>query len=502
MDESTLKGKWNQVKKSSDKNWCELTEDDIYVSGDSVQKDSEEIEGIYHIKKEDEKQQAIEFIKPVYPTDKDKNLYPFYQESEEVLKYQLEFKKMLLEVSNTFSTLPSGQLEQSILIALQKMRDFFKIERIYIFQFSDDGKQMINTYELKPEEFKEQLDHRIRNIDQDEFPWFVEQIKNKKNVNIPDMDSLPAEAKSAKKEFLSHNICSMLSIPMMHDDIVFGFIGLAGVREKKIWTDNQIVLLSIITETVSNAYIRKMEQEKIYFQNFHDRLTGLHNRVYLEDEMERLDTDRQLPIGLIMIDSNGRKLFNDSFGHETGEEVLKITSEILKNSFRGKDIIARWERYEFVIILPQTTEVETKAICQRIDQKFKETYVKGIPLSLAVGIAIKNSTDQVLAKKLIEAEEVMYNYEIAESQWGKKSLVESLLKDLRKRNLEMESHYLGMRNVAQKIGVKKGLSQLEYNRLEMLMLMHDIGKMNIPEEVLNRKRPLTVEEWEVIKRSS
>ena len=213
------------------------------------------------------------------------------KDAEESLKYQLGFQKMLAEVSNAFSILPSDQLEQSIQHALKQIREFFQIERSYVFQFSENGKQMINTYEQNTEGTELQMD-RIRNVSVDAFPWWVEQIKNKKNVNIPDVDSLPQDAEAVKKELRSQGIRSLLSIPMLKNGIAFGFLGLAGVKEKKIWTENQVMLLTIVAELVSNAYTRKMAEEKVRYQSFHDGLTGLHNRVYLEDEMERLDTDR------------------------------------------------------------------------------------------------------------------------------------------------------------------------------------------------------------------
>ena len=349
-------------------------------------------------------------------------------EAEASLKDQLEFEKMLSEVSNAFSVFPSDQLEQSIHLALKQIAAFFQIERSYLFQFSDDGKQINNTYEQCSEGTEAPM-HRIKNVSEDAFSWWVEQIKNRKNLIIMDVNCLPPETEVVMKEFKSQGIRSLISIPMMKNDFVSGFIGLVGVQDKKTWTENQVMLLTIVTELVTNAYTRKMAEEKVRYQSFHDGLTGLYNRVYMEDEMERLDTDRQLPIGLIMLDSNGLKLINDSFGHEAGDEVLKRTAEILKNSCRGEDIIARWGGDEFVILLPQTTGEEVKAICQRIGEKCKETYVKEMPISLAEGFAIKKRKDQDLAEIRIEAEKIMYKHKLAESKWVKSRVVDRILKN-------------------------------------------------------------------------
>lgn len=84
-------------------------------------------------------------------------------------------------------------------------------------------------------------------------------------------------------------------------------------------------------------------------------LTDLYNRRYLEKEMERLDTQRHFPLSIIMADLNGLKLVNDTYGHNTGDEMLKTAAGILKKVCRKDDIVARWGGDEFVILLSQTS---------------------------------------------------------------------------------------------------------------------------------------------------
>ncbi len=269
----------------------------------------------------------------------------------------------------------------------------------------------------------------------------------------------------------------------------------APIRDYKDELFSVIMVFSDITES-------KEAEEKVRYQSLHDGLTRLHNRAYMEEEMERLDTDRQLPMGIIMADSNGLKFINDSFGHESGDEMLMQTAEILKSSCREEDIIARWGGDEFVILLPQTTEEETNDICQRIEDKCKVTYVKGIPLSLSVGLAIKTNTNQVLEEKLREAEEIMYKRKFDESQSVNSGVVEKLLKDLEEKSFETEAHYTVMQNVAQMMGEKMGLSEMDFERLEKLILVHDIGQVSLTEEILNKEGALSAEEWKEIKKHS
>ncbi len=133
--------------------------------------------------------------------------------------------------------------------------------------------------------------------------------------------------------------------------------------------------------------------------------------------MQRLDTERQLPIGLIMADSNGLKLVNDTYGHKVGDEMLKHTAEVLRNSCRREDIISRWGGDEFVVFLPQATE-DAKGICYRINDRCKDIYVKGIPISLSLGVAIKNNTKKDLTEVLKEAEDNMYKQKRGQIPWS------------------------------------------------------------------------------------
>ncbi len=111
------------------------------------------------------------------------------------------------------------------------------------------------------------------------------------------------------------------------------------------------VFLSDITE-------RKQAEESIYYLAFHDNLTDLYNRNYFEKELINIDNEKQLPLGIIMVDINGLKLINDTYGQNVGNEVLKSAANIIRKSCRENDIIIRWGGDEFVILLPKTNQAE------------------------------------------------------------------------------------------------------------------------------------------------
>ncbi|MDZ4131954.1 MAG: diguanylate cyclase, partial [Dethiobacteria bacterium] len=248
------------------------------------------------------------------------------------------------------------------------------------------------------------------------------------------------------------------------------------------------------------AFTQYIAYQKVRYMSFHDSLTGLYNRVYLEQEMARLDTARQLPISIIMADLNGLKLVNDTYGHEKGDILLKTAAEVITRSCREEDIIARWGGDEFTILLPLTTFSEALTICNRIAANCREDSVADLPLSIALGVASKIDKTKSQVEVLREAEDNMYKQKLTESRSTKSAVLRALLKTLAEKSYETEAHTRRMQEIAKKIGVKMLLPDAELSRLELLITLHDIGKINISEEILTKKTELTADEWEKIKR--
>lgn len=245
---------------------------------------------------------------------------------------------------------------------------------------------------------------------------------------------------------------------------------------------------------------RKIAEEKIRYISLHDSLTGLYNRTYIEEEMARLDTPRQLPLSIIMADLNGLKLINDTYGHPIGDKALQAAAEIIKSTCREDDIYARWGGDEFVILLPQTSAAAAGNLCKRITESCRVIFIEDVPVSMAIGVACKTSSEEPLMKILQEAENLMYKQKLTESRSTKSAVLKALLKTLEAKSFETEAHTRGMQQTARLIGKELSLPDAEMNRLELLITLHDIGKINIAEEILTKKGPLTSDEWETIKK--
>lgn len=245
---------------------------------------------------------------------------------------------------------------------------------------------------------------------------------------------------------------------------------------------------------------RKKSQENIEYLSFHDSLTGLYNRAFFEEELKRLDTPRLIPISIVMGDLNGLKIINDAYGHETGDILLKKIADILKESFRKNDIVARWGGDEFVIILPKTAVENTNEIIERIKKSCIENSLESMPLSISMGVAAKLDASQEIKEIIKKAEDDMYTHKISEKQGIQNSIISSLEKTLDKKSYETEEHIQRVKDMALKLGNLLKLPENKINELSLLATLHDIGKISVADNILSKPGKLTPDEWELVKR--
>jgi diguanylate cyclase (GGDEF)-like protein len=248
----------------------------------------------------------------------------------------------------------------------------------------------------------------------------------------------------------------------------------------------------------NNIYYLK-DKERLYYK---DKLTGLYNKCFLDEEILRLDTKRQLPISLIMGDINGLKLINDAFGHYMGDRSLKKAAEIISGTCRSDDIISRIGGDEFVMLLPRTSEDMASSIVERIKRECENNPLDFIKINISFGAATKTSVDEDIYQTLGKAEERMYFNKLKESKKAKQSMINFLKSKLEKITFETKAHYDRLKELSLIIADELNLSDVQKEELRLLCEFHDIGKIGVSKNILQKTGSLNTEEWENIKRHS
>ncbi len=240
-----------------------------------------------------------------------------------------------------------------------------------------------------------------------------------------------------------------------------------------------------------------LQNESISYISHHDFLTGLYNRIYFEEEKDRLDTPIQFPISIILGDLNGLKLINDGFGHSMGDGVLIKIGKILSSCCRVEDVVARTGGDEFGIILPKTDSQSAQRICAHIYDTCKAYALNGFEVypSISLGHATKTVETEDLDDICLVAEESMSRQKLLESKSAHSSIIASIKVIMFEKSQETEEHAERMVQLSKIIGQALCLTNDQLNDLDLLSTLHDIGKMSIDGKILSKRGKLSDEEW-------
>ncbi|MFL0197462.1 PAS domain S-box protein [Clostridium sp. WILCCON 0269] len=268
------------------------------------------------------------------------------------------------------------------------------------------------------------------------------------------------------------------------------------VSSQGTFSGDKSILLNIVRDITE----RKKAEKKIIYLSYHDQLTGLYNRRFFLEELKRLDMQENFPLTIVMGDVNGLKLINDSFGHAMGDEFLKKVSEVMIRGCRTNDIIARFGGDEFVILLPKTDEYETEQIIKRIKDIALKEKIDSIDIDISFGYGTKNNEEEKTEEILKKADDNMYKRKIFEGLSMRERTISTIISTLYEKNEREEQHSHRVSSLCKSMGEVLHLSEGEIRELKTVGLFHDIGKIAIEKNILNKQGKLTEDEWEEIKR--
>jgi diguanylate cyclase (GGDEF)-like protein/PAS domain S-box-containing protein len=307
--------------------------------------------------------------------------------------------------------------------------------------------------------------------------------------------------KTAFKKLLEENGAeSTVEVRYICKNIEIKFIELTAVNLKN---DPNIKGILINFHDITE---RKKREDEILYLNYHDNLTGLYNHTFFENEKVRFNSENKLPLSLITGDINGLKIINESLGHAEGDKLLVTIARIIESSCRKEDILARIGGDQFCVLLPATSNEDAYEIMKKINKACKtfnesnsnELYHISISLGLATRTNISESIDSIF--KI--AEDHMYGRKLLEARSFHSSIIASMKMTLSEKSQETEQHAHRLVQLSKAVGQAIGITNQQFDELELFAMLHDIGKIGVEDQILNKHGRLTESEWVKMKKHS
>jgi diguanylate cyclase (GGDEF)-like protein/putative nucleotidyltransferase with HDIG domain len=322
---------------------------------------------------------------------------------------------------------------------------------------------------------------------------------------------------------LKQGIRSIVYLPLSIKDEGIGSLILAS-RKPDAYSPKQIRLLEQlalqIATPIENAqlYARAEQRSRI------DELTGLFNRRHFEERLKE-EIARHSRYGdvfsVLLLDLDNFKTYNDIYGHPSGDILLNQIGKIIKSSVRSADQPFRYGGDEFAVILPQTTINDAYVVAERVrEQIARGMEERKIAVTCSIGLASYPS-DGVISGELVTVADTALYY--AKRTGGNRvylsskilaepvaeagiyarrnglSAVYALVSTVETRDPYTYGHSRKVNSYAVALAEAIGLSPDDVSKVSTAALLHDIGKIGIPDRVLNKKGKLSREDWEAIK---
>ncbi|MFW5780645.1 MAG: diguanylate cyclase [Bacillota bacterium] len=247
--------------------------------------------------------------------------------------------------------------------------------------------------------------------------------------------------------------------------------------------------------------IEKTMQYETMDMTYMDYLTGLINRRKFLDYIYKYDMQKRYPMSISLVDIDGLKKVNDDYGYSTGDLIIKSVANIIKECCHKKEIISgRTGGDEFGILIPKTSFLETQTLLYKIKNQFQAKDFCGLELTLSIGFDIKYDNNQSIMNVYKKAEDNLNFNKISCVSSIRHYAINAIIKTLYAKCPREEMHSRRVSNICKKFAKAIKMNEEAIENLKTVGLMHDVGKVAVDEEILNKPAKLTDAEWYKIKR--
>jgi diguanylate cyclase (GGDEF)-like protein/putative nucleotidyltransferase with HDIG domain len=440
----------------------------------------------------------------------------FYRGTYEPRRELLEFRAKMGNL------LKLGELAQAMLPSMSKALDISKAA--LMFQDSSDADFTIQY--IHPDRDNSKKDEKELKLSYDSpvVEWLG---KNQAPLSPGRLDGIP-ELKGlwqAEKDQLTASGFDMLH-PIKSRDNLIGILALGEKNSGNIYNTSDIELVT----SIANQTGIIIENAQLYTQATHrantDGLTTLYNHRHFHERIEQ-EIARASRFGttfsLILLDLDLFKAYNDIYGHLAGDQLLKKIGRLIQGAIRGVDLAFRYGGEEFAIILPETRLDDAFRVAERIRKSIESnSSFREMPVTASVGIA-SWPNDGIMKEEIVNrADTALYHAKQTgrnrtclstdtlkpgtpligaelESQPKALSIIYALAATVDAKDHYTYGHSRKVSEYAVALAEAAKLPKERIDTIRAAGLLHDIGKIGIPDQTLSKPGALNEEEWNIIK---
>ncbi len=209
-------------------------------------------------------------------------------------------------------------------------------------------------------------------------------------------------------------VVALASVPLQIGKRIIGTLDVLNKRNRQAFRPKHLKVLTMLANQAAIAIENAQLYEALRQESIHDQLTGIYNRRYMEEALKQAVSNamrRELPISILLFDIDYFKRINDTYGHHTGDVVLREIGALLRANIRGEDIACRYGGEEFLVILPGASRANAAQRAEELReaaQHLRFCCGETICMTISVGVAVFPEDASDIRDVIAKADHALY----------------------------------------------------------------------------------------------